>query len=79
MKPTDLFGKFGIDGGTLYAYGPASDEEFQDWLVVYEKDNEIIHEEYVSMMYAPVFGYDAEDIAALNSRVEEIIKELDLE
>ena len=79
MKPTDLFGKFGIDGGTMYAYGPASDEEFQNWLIVYEKDSKIIHEEYVGMMYAPVFGYDVEDIAALNRRVEEIIKELDLE
>lgn len=79
MKPSDLFGKFGIDGGTMYAYGPASDEEFRDWLIIYEKDNEIIHEEYVHMMYAPVFGYDAGDIAALNIRIEEIIKELDLE
>lgn len=79
MRPTDLYGKFDIGGGTMYAYGPASDEEFQDWLIVYEKDNEIIHEEYVSMMYAPVFGYDAGDIDTLNGRIEEIIKELDLE
>ena len=79
MRPTDLFGKFDIGGGTMYAYGPASDEEFRDWLIVYEKDNEIIHEEYVSMMYAPGFGYDAGDIAVLNSRVEELIDELDLE
>lgn len=79
MRPTDLFGKFDIGGGTMYAYGPATEKEFRDWLVVYEKDNKIIHEEYVHMMYPPVFGYDDGDIAVLNSRVEEIIKELDLE
>lgn len=79
MKPSDLFGKFDIGGGTMYAYGPASDEEFRDWRIVYEKDNEIIHEEYVHMMCPPVFECDADDIAVLNSRVEEIIKELDLE
>ena len=63
----------------MYAYDPTSDKEFRDWLIVYEKDNEIIHEEYVHMMHAPVFGHDTDDIVRLNSWVEEIIKELDLE
>ena len=79
MRPTDLFGKFDIGGGTMYAYGPATDEENQEWLIIFKRDDHIVHQEVVEMMYAPVFGYDADDIARLNSRVEELIKELDLE
>lgn len=79
MKPTDLFGKFDIGGGTMYAYGPATDEENREWLIIFKRDDRIVYQEAVGMLYAPVFGYDADDIAVLNSRVEEIIKELDLE
>lgn len=78
MMPTDLFGKFDIDGGTMYAYGPDIDED-RYWRVVYEKDDWVVYQEKIDMLYEPVFGYDAGDIAALNKRVEEIIKELDLE
>lgn len=79
MKPSDLFGKFAIGGGTMYAYGPATDEENQEWLIIFKRDDHIVHQEVVEMMHAPVFGYDDEDITALSNRVEEIIKELDLE
>ena len=79
MNPSDLFGKFDIGGGTMYAYGPATDEENREWLIVFKRDDHIVHQEVVEMLYAPVFGYDAGDIAALNSRVEELIRELDLE
>ena len=79
MIPTDLFGKFDIGGGTIYAYGPATDKENREWLIIFKRDDHIVHQEVVEMLYAPVFGYDAGDIAALNSRVEELIRELDLE
>ena len=77
--PTDLYGKFTIGGGEMRAYGPSSAGEQRCWLVVFERDEEIVHTEKVQMLYEPVFGYDAGDITALDLRIEEIIEELGLE
>lgn len=75
----DLYGKFDIDGGTMYAYMPSSNEERTEWTIKYVKDEETVFVDRVDMTYAPIFGPDAGDVVSLNVRIEELIKKYNLE
>lgn len=77
--PTDLYGKFDISEGVMFAYGPAGPDEERCWKVVFEKNGEEVHSDKLEMFFEPIFGYDAGDVAYLNQRIEELIKEWGLE
>lgn len=74
-----LHGSFSIGGGTMSAYMPANANCPQQWTIEYIRDGKVEFTEHVEMIYAPVFGPDAEDVNTLNERIEAIIVERSLE
>jgi len=76
---TTSYGTFTIKDHLFTSLMPSSDAEPRQWTIVVTRGDEEVRRETLEMLYAPVFGADVGDVAALNERVEAIIKELGLE
>jgi allophanate hydrolase subunit 1 len=74
-----LSGEFDLGDYHFACYMPSSNQEVCEWTIRVTKENELIIEETIPMVYEPIFGPDEEDVIARDTRVEEIIKELGLE
>jgi hypothetical protein len=73
-----LFGQFSENGYKVEAYMPRTSAQPRQWTIkVYnEGDDEALRIETVPMLYEPVFGPDVEDKAALEERVDSLMREL---
>jgi hypothetical protein len=73
----DPWGEFDLAGHHFSAHLPGGPPDV--WTIIVTRDDEEVRRETVSMMHAPRFGPDQEDVARLDRRIEEIIRELGLE
>ena len=73
------YGEFDLAGHHFACYLPTSSAGPVAWTVLITLEGVEIRRETIPMFYAPTFGPDAGDVAAMNARVEEIIGELGLE
>ena len=79
----DLYGSFEEGGYTFKAFMPANDSQPRQWTIeVYKSagrhsdQKEPVLVEQVPMLYAPIFGPDADDVAMLEKKAAEIIERL---
>lgn len=74
-------GRFTLPTGHEFvASMPSSDAQDRSWLLtVTDASGGTAFYGHVPMVYAPRFGPDVADVAALNARIEEVIIELGLE
>lgn len=74
----DLFGSFTENGYKIEAYMPRSSKQETKWTIRVYKDGEteIFKEIELPMLYAPVYGVDVSDKAALEERVDQLMHEL---
>lgn len=75
----DEWSRFELKGHVFVAYLPSSREEPKVFTLVVSKEGQEVRRETVPLLYEPVFGPDVGDVAALNERVEEVVRELGLE
>ena len=81
------YSRFSLKDCTFIAFGPESDGEVREWTLRVLKNDyventqkaEVVKEIRIPISHRPIFGYDEEDLARLDEKVEEIIKELKLE
>lgn len=67
-----VYGTFQLGEATVTAYLP--DHAPNRWTVTIERPEQEIATETLAMNYAPIFGPDVSDVAALNEFVEALIK-----
>ena len=70
--------RFELGGYTFIASLPDSAAEEQVFTIHVRRGAAEIRSETVPLFHPPLFGPDVDDVAALQERVEEIIRELDL-
>jgi hypothetical protein len=70
--------RFELGGYTFTASLPDSAAEAQVFAIRVLRGAAEIRSETLPLIHPPIFGPDADDVAALNERVEEIIAELGL-
>lgn len=75
--PGSVYGTFMVGQATVTAYLP--DQAPDNWTVTIEREGEDTVTETLPMDYAPVFGPDVSDVAALNEFVEVLISKYELE
>jgi hypothetical protein len=75
----DEWSRFELGGHLFVAFLPSSDDEDQVFTLVVSKDGRELRREAIPLLHRPIFGPDAGDVAALNARVEAVIRELGLE
>jgi hypothetical protein len=73
------YGTFTLNGYVFTRFLPSSANERCEWLITVTRDGTEVRRETVSIVYAPIFGPDVEDVARCDARVEEIIKDMGLE
>lgn len=74
-----LYGAFDLNNYKFTAEFPSTDEENLEWKITIKKDDKVVHEHVVPMIYKPIFGPDVGDVEALNAFIEKIIKDLGIE
>jgi hypothetical protein len=74
-----VYASFTLKEHRFEAYIPDSDEEPHRFTLVITLGDKEIRREYIPMHYPCLFGVDVADIADLEERTEEIIRELGLE
>ncbi len=74
----ELFGSFAESGYKVEALMPLNSSQPRQWTVRIYKDGEeeVLREEVIPMIYEPVFGVDMEDQATLETRVDELMREI---
>lgn len=74
----DLFGSFTENGYRVDALMPRNSQQPRQWTVrVYvEGQEDVFREETIAMLHEPIFGVDEDDKAALEARVDLLMKEL---
>jgi len=70
--------RFDLAGYVFVAYLPSNETE-TGWRLTVTAAGETVRDEVIPMLHPPVFGPDVEDVAALDQRVEVLIRELGLE
>ncbi|MEK6857861.1 MAG: hypothetical protein AABX39_04710 [Nanoarchaeota archaeon] len=68
------YGSFEEKGYTIEAYMTSSGQS--EWYVKAIKDNKVVKEIRIPMMYTPVFGPDVSDVSELEQKTDELLKEL---
>lgn len=71
--------EFELNGWTFKAMMPDHENETQQWTVRIVSPSGEQSALYVPMDYAPIFGPDASDVAALNVAVEQFIQDRGIE
>ncbi len=72
------YSRFTLAGVEFIAFGPENETDPKEWNLQLWREGAKIRDERIAIVHAPIFGYDADDLATLNERVEEIIEELKL-
>lgn len=79
----DPYGEFTEDGWHVKAYAPATGDQPTRWTVAFHKtdssgsiEDSPQRVEHIPMLYRPVFGFDVGDVAALEARVDEVLREI---
>jgi hypothetical protein len=72
-NPTAPYANFAEKGFDFAAFMPASDVEPNKWRVVVAVNRRWVFEYEVPMAYAPVFGPDAGDVAALEEVTDKVV------
>ncbi len=73
------YSRFTLAGVEFIASGPDNETDAMEWKLELWREGAKIRDEHIPIVHAPIFGYDEEDLATLNEKVEAIIKELKLE
>lgn len=74
----DEWNRFELGGHVFVAYLPSAASEAPTFTLSVLKSGTEIRRETLPLLYPPIFGPDAEDVARLDDRVEAVIKELGL-
>ncbi len=75
-EPYKLYASFDDRGYHLEAYIPNDGSVPQEFVVKAYKDDKLVEEMKVPMMYRPTFGVDVADLAELEAKTDELMKRL---
>lgn len=71
-----FYASFEERGYRLEAKLPSSSEDPMEWELTAYKDGSVVKELRIPLLYPPVFGPDVEDIAELEAKTDELMKQL---
>lgn len=72
----DKYGSFEENGYTVTAYMPSEEKDPLEWYVEIKQGDEIVKQENIAMMFAPLFGPDVCDVAKLEEITDKLLREL---
>lgn len=73
------YGEFDLNGWHFKAEMPDSDDEPRQWTITFSNPEGLEHVRSATMLYAPIFGPDIDDVATLNETIEAVIEEYAIE
>lgn len=71
-----IYGSFDDDRFHVEAFMPCDETELNQWTIRIFKDTVLIRQETIPMDYVPTFGPDVSDVAVMEERTDQLLKEM---